>query len=175
MRHSARGYSSVGRAFEWHSKGQEFDSPYLHHKGIIVFRGRSHGCAPPLRRLRSPGQRRPRTAAGTLTQRSRPGGAVGRRIPDGAVRMAVSERAVCAVILMACQPGRTTMRKSENPCQNDLQRSKTKKPQIFACIRGGRFDILRAIPQGGIAQLVERLNGIQKVRSSTLLTSTIKE
>ena len=27
-----RGYSSVGRAFEWHSKGQEFDSPYLHHK-----------------------------------------------------------------------------------------------------------------------------------------------
>ena len=26
------GYSSVGRAFEWHSKGQEFDSPYLHHK-----------------------------------------------------------------------------------------------------------------------------------------------
>ena len=27
---------------------------------------------------------------------------------------------------------------------------------------------------GGIAQLVERLNGIQKVRSSTLLTSTIK-
>ena len=28
---------------------------------------------------------------------------------------------------------------------------------------------------GGIAQLVERLNGIQKARSSTLLTSTIKE
>ena len=28
---------------------------------------------------------------------------------------------------------------------------------------------------GGIAQLVERLNGIQKVRSSTLLTSTIKK
>ena len=28
----SRGYSSVGRAFEWHSKGQEFDSPYLHHK-----------------------------------------------------------------------------------------------------------------------------------------------
>ena len=24
------GYSSVGRAFEWHSKGQGFDSPYLH-------------------------------------------------------------------------------------------------------------------------------------------------
>ena len=28
---------------------------------------------------------------------------------------------------------------------------------------------------GGIAQLVERLNGIQKVRSSTLLTSTIRK
>ena len=27
-----RGYSSVGRAFEWHSKGQEFESPYLHHR-----------------------------------------------------------------------------------------------------------------------------------------------
>ena len=25
-----RGISSVGRAFEWHSKGQEFDSPMLH-------------------------------------------------------------------------------------------------------------------------------------------------
>ncbi len=28
-----RGISSVGRAFEWHSKGQEFDSPMLHKKG----------------------------------------------------------------------------------------------------------------------------------------------
>ena len=27
-----RGISSVGRAFEWHSKGQEFDSPMLHKK-----------------------------------------------------------------------------------------------------------------------------------------------
>ncbi len=26
------GISSVGRAFEWHSKGQEFDSPMLHKK-----------------------------------------------------------------------------------------------------------------------------------------------
>ena len=26
------GYSSVGRALEWHSRGQGFDSPYLHHK-----------------------------------------------------------------------------------------------------------------------------------------------
>ena len=25
------GYSSVGRALEWHSRGQGFDSPYLHH------------------------------------------------------------------------------------------------------------------------------------------------
>ena len=27
-----RGISSVGRAFEWHSKGQEFDSPMLHER-----------------------------------------------------------------------------------------------------------------------------------------------
>ena len=25
-----RGYSSVGRALEWHSRGQGFESPYLH-------------------------------------------------------------------------------------------------------------------------------------------------
>ena len=24
------GYSSVGRAFEWHSKGQRFETAYLH-------------------------------------------------------------------------------------------------------------------------------------------------
>ena len=35
--------------------------------------------------------------------------------------------------------------------------------------------ILCAFLFGGIAQLVERLNGIQKVRGSTPLTSTIKE
>ena len=29
------GYSSVGRALEWHSRGQGFDSPYLHQKGTI--------------------------------------------------------------------------------------------------------------------------------------------
>ena len=34
--------------------------------------------------------------------------------------------------------------------------------------------ILCAFLFGGIAQLVERLNGIQKVRGSTPLTSTIK-
>ena len=28
------GISAVGSAFEWHSKGQGFDSPMLHHKGI---------------------------------------------------------------------------------------------------------------------------------------------
>ena len=27
-----RGISAVGSAFEWHSKGQGFDSPMLHHK-----------------------------------------------------------------------------------------------------------------------------------------------
>ena len=25
------GHSSVGRALEWHSRGQGFDSPWLHH------------------------------------------------------------------------------------------------------------------------------------------------
>ena len=38
-----------------------------------------------------------------------------------------------------------------------------------------RCAILCAFLFGGIAQLVERLNGIQKVRGSTPLTSTIKE
>lgn len=37
-----------------------------------------------------------------------------------------------------------------------------------------RCAILYAFLFGGIAQLVERLNGIQKVRGSTPLTSTIK-
>ncbi len=30
-----RGHSSVGRAFEWHSKGRGFDSPWLH-QGIYT-------------------------------------------------------------------------------------------------------------------------------------------
>src|SRR5262249_4392473 len=30
-RHATWGYSSAGRALEWHSRGQGFDSPYLHH------------------------------------------------------------------------------------------------------------------------------------------------
>ena len=30
-----RGYSSVGRALEWHSRGQRFDPAYLH---VIKFR-----------------------------------------------------------------------------------------------------------------------------------------
>ena len=29
-----RGYSSVGRALEWHSRGRRFDPDYLHHKSI---------------------------------------------------------------------------------------------------------------------------------------------
>ncbi len=31
------GYSSVGRAFEWHSKGQRFETAYLHQKISITF------------------------------------------------------------------------------------------------------------------------------------------
>ena len=30
--HCSRGISAVGSAFEWHSKGQGFDSPMLHHE-----------------------------------------------------------------------------------------------------------------------------------------------
>ena len=30
-----RGYSSVGRALDWQSRGQGFESPYLHQKGLI--------------------------------------------------------------------------------------------------------------------------------------------
>ena len=29
------GYSSVGRAFGWHPKGQGFESPYLHHTRLF--------------------------------------------------------------------------------------------------------------------------------------------
>ena len=40
------GYSSVGRALEWHSRGQGFDSPYLHHarpSRTYLFRTKSFG------------------------------------------------------------------------------------------------------------------------------------
>ena len=30
-----RGHGAVGSAFEWHSKGQGFESPCLHHKNIV--------------------------------------------------------------------------------------------------------------------------------------------
>lgn len=35
------GYGAAGSAFEWHSKGQGFESPYLHHKlpENLVFSG----------------------------------------------------------------------------------------------------------------------------------------
>ena len=45
--HSNRGISSVGRAFEWHSKGQEFDSPMLHKTQGLEVRLRSL-CFPAL-------------------------------------------------------------------------------------------------------------------------------
>ena len=32
------GCSSVGRALEWHSRGQGFDSPHLHQKNTITTR-----------------------------------------------------------------------------------------------------------------------------------------
>ena len=31
-----RGISSVGRALAWHARGQEFDSPMLHHLHSVV-------------------------------------------------------------------------------------------------------------------------------------------
>jgi hypothetical protein len=36
------GHSSVGRALEWHSRGQGFDSPWLHHHGTRS--GRTEPC-----------------------------------------------------------------------------------------------------------------------------------
>ena len=42
------GYSSVGRALEWHSRGQGFDSPYLHHarpSRTYLFQTKSFGWA----------------------------------------------------------------------------------------------------------------------------------
>ena len=32
-----RGYSSAGRALEWHSRGQRFDPAYLHHEKQQLF------------------------------------------------------------------------------------------------------------------------------------------
>ena len=32
-----RGHGAVGSAFEWHSKGQGFESPWLHQKNIVHF------------------------------------------------------------------------------------------------------------------------------------------
>ena len=32
---STWGYSSVGRALEWHSRGQGFEFPYLHHWQLL--------------------------------------------------------------------------------------------------------------------------------------------
>lgn len=39
------GYSSVGRALEWHSRGRGFDSPYLHHFQKIKNRVKPDGYA----------------------------------------------------------------------------------------------------------------------------------
>ena len=52
--------------------------------------------------------------------------------------------------------------------------NKIKNFENNACIGVRDYDILLPFLFGGIAQLVERLNGIQKVRGSTPLTSTIK-
>ena len=43
----SRGISAVGSAFEWHSKGQGFDSPMLHHKRtLILIRGSAFFLCP---------------------------------------------------------------------------------------------------------------------------------
>ena len=52
-----RGYSSVGRALEWHSRGQGFNSPYLHHaltshKARFFMRGGDKGGQEPCCALR---------------------------------------------------------------------------------------------------------------------------
>ncbi len=56
-----------------------------------------------------------------------------------------------------------------------FQSTKIKNFENNACIGVRDYDILLPFLFGGIAQLVERLNGIQKVRGSTPLTSTIKK
>ena len=38
-----RGISSVGRALAWHARGQEFDSPMLHHFHRVVMDGIGFG------------------------------------------------------------------------------------------------------------------------------------
>ena len=42
-----RGISSVGRALAWHARGQEFDSPMLHHfhRVVIMVESDSHAYA----------------------------------------------------------------------------------------------------------------------------------
>ena len=57
----------------------------------------------------------------------------------------------------------------ENAASAHLRTKKVLAFCILLC-----YTLRHSFP-GGIAQLVERLNGIQKVRSSTLLTSTIKK
>lgn len=52
-RTSRWGHSSVGRALEWHSRGQGFDSPWLHQTSFLIIfhvvRGcLSHMCFPPV-------------------------------------------------------------------------------------------------------------------------------
>ena len=34
--HTTWGYSSAGRALEWHSRGQRFDPAYLHQKAMDI-------------------------------------------------------------------------------------------------------------------------------------------
>ena len=39
-----RGISSVGRALAWHARGQEFDSPMLHHfHSVVMMDGVGYG------------------------------------------------------------------------------------------------------------------------------------
>ena len=38
------GYSSVGRALQWHCRGQEFDPPYLHHLPLKLLALRGFLC-----------------------------------------------------------------------------------------------------------------------------------
>ncbi len=36
---STRVHSSVGRALEWHSRGQEFKSPWIHYRKLNIYNG----------------------------------------------------------------------------------------------------------------------------------------
>ena len=121
------GHSSVGRALEWHSRGQGFDSPWLHQKILQII------------------QTDTRISAHLACPRS------------GCVRG-------CGLSWHVRKRNMT----GRQECGFFRLRPSV-PPHIDAPRNGG--DAFQT-SGGAIAQLVERLNGIQEVRGSTPLGST---